>query len=141
MSERLSSSLAHRRFALLLVEAFAALSLLLSAIGLYGVMAYSVAQRTQEIGVRVALGAGPAQVLGLIARESGALLGVGLSLGAFGALGATRLLSGLLFGIGTADPAAFAGAAALLALAAALATWVPARRATGVDPVVALRAE
>ena len=141
MREMLAGSLERRRFALVLVESFAALALLLSALGLYGVMAYTVAQRRHEFGVRMALGATGAQVLRLVARESTAVVGVGLGVGLGGALIAGRLVSGLLFAVNATDPASLAGGAAVLVAACALASWLPARRATRVDPMVALRSE
>ena len=104
-------------------------------------LAYTVAQRTREIGVRMALGARPAQALAPIARESAAVVGAGLVLGFAGALAAARIFAGLLFGVGPSDPSALAAAIAVLATVSLLATLLPARRAARVDPVVALRAE
>ena len=104
-------------------------------------MAYTVAQRRHEFGVRMALGATGAQVLRLVARESTAVVGVGLGVGLGGALIAGRLVSGLLFAVNATDPASLAGGAAVLVAACALASWLPARRATRVDPMVALRSE
>ena len=141
LSDVLAASLSQRAFALRLLHGFAALSLLLAGIGLYGVLAYGVAQRTREIGVRIALGARPAQALGLIARESASMVGAGLALGAAGAIGCSRLFAGLLFGVGPADLLSLFAALAVLALVAAVASFLPARRAASVDPAVALRAE
>jgi putative ABC transport system permease protein len=141
IDEMLSKSLAQRQFALLLLHGFAAVALLLAGLGLYGVLAYAVTQRTREIGVRMALGARPAQALALIARESLYVVGAGLLLGLCGALAAARSFAGLLFGVGPADPLALLAALLVLGAVAALATLLPARRAARVDPAVALRAE
>jgi putative ABC transport system permease protein len=136
-----STSTAQRRFTLLLIAAFAAVALLMAAIGLYGVMAYSVTQRRQEIGIRVALGAQRADVLRLVVGQGLRLVALGLALGLMTALALTRLMKKLLFEISATDPATFAGVALLLALAALLACYIPARRATKVDPMIALRCE
>ena len=141
VGEMLTASLAQRTFALEVLQGFAAVALLLAGLGLYGVLAYAVAQRTREIGVRMALGARPAQALLLVARESVAVVGAGVLLGTVGALASARMITGLLFGIGPADPLALAGAAAVLAAVSLIATLPPARRAALVDPAVALRAE
>ncbi len=141
LSEMLSASLAQRRFALELLHGFAVLALLLAGLGLYGVLAYAVTQRTREIGVRMALGARPAQALALVARESAAVVGTGLVLGFIGALLSARFFAGLLFGVGPADPLALLAAMLVLGAVALAATLVPARRAARVDPAVALRAE
>jgi putative ABC transport system permease protein len=134
-------TLAQRTFALALVQAFAVIAVLLAAIGLYGVLAYSVARRTREIGVRMALGAQKGHVLGLIVRESAAVVGLGALIGGAGALAAGKAAASLLFGIGPLDPVALGAAALVLALVCAVATLLPARRAARVDPAVALRAE
>jgi predicted permease len=141
LSDMLAASLSQRAFAMTLLHGFAALALALAGLGLYGVLAYTVAQRTREIGVRMALGARPAQALALVARESGAVVGVGLLLGLGGALATARLFAGLLFGVGPADPIALTAALVVLGTVAVAATLLPARRAARVDPVVALRAE
>ncbi len=141
VSEMLAASLAQRSFALKLLHGFAALALLLAGLGLYGVLAYTVTQRTREIGVRMALGARPAQALSLVARESAAVVGVGLLLGVAGALATARFFAGLLFGVGPADPLALIAAMLVLGVVALAATLVPARRAALVDPAVSLRAE
>jgi predicted permease len=141
LRDLLAASLAQRRFALGLLGSLASVALVLAAIGLYGVLAYTVAQRTREIGVRMALGANARGVLALILGESARVVGIGLSIGIAAALVSARFISSLLYGIGATDPAAFAASLLVLALAAALASLLPARRATRVDPVIALRAE
>jgi putative ABC transport system permease protein len=134
-------SIARQRFAMTLFAIFSAVALVLAALGLYGVVSYTVVQRTQEIGIRVALGARTADVLGLVLRQGGRLVGLGLAVGLAGALLLTRLLEKLLFGVSAHDPLTFAAIAGLLSLAAALACLLPARRAARVDPMTALRAE
>ena len=129
------------RLAGTLLGAFGVLALLLAAVGIYGVMAYSVAQRTREIGVRMALGAGARELLALIVREGARLTAVGLAIGIIAALGLTRFISSLLYGIRPVDVVSFAGAALILTASAVLACYIPARRAIRVDPVVALRHE
>jgi predicted permease len=134
-------SLAQRTFALALVQAFAAIALVLAAIGLYGVLAYSVARRTREIGVRMALGAQRGHVLRLVIRESAAVVGIGTLIGAAGALAAGKAASGLLYGITPLDPLALGAAILVLATVCGIATFLPARRATRVDPAIALQSE
>ncbi|MBI4664179.1 MAG: ABC transporter permease [Verrucomicrobia bacterium] len=141
MRQVVSSSLVGQRFTLILLASFAATALLLAVIGLYGVMSYLVTQRTKEIGIRVALGAQRRHVLGLVLKRGLLLVSLGLALGLAGALASTRLMSGLLFGITPTDPATFVSVALLLAAIALLACYLPARRATQVDPIVALRYE
>ena len=134
--------LADRRFLLLLVGVFAAAALVLAAVGIYGIVAFSVARRTQEIGIRMALGArARATSCASIVGEGARLAAAGVALGLAGALAITRLVSSLLFGVSATDPATFAGVAALLALVALLASYIPARRAMRLDPNVALRYE
>ena len=125
----------------LLLGAFALVALLLAAVGIYGVIAYVVVQRTHEIGVRVALGAGAGQVIGLIVRQGLAMTAIGLMLGLVGAVRVSRLLESLLVGIGASDPVTLAAAVGLLTAVAALACYIPARRATNIDPLIALRAQ
>jgi predicted permease len=137
----LESSLADRRATMLLLAVFAAFAVLLAAIGLYGVLAYGVRQRVQEIGIRMALGARGADVLWMILGEGMRLTFAGLAFGVAGALALTRLLSGLLFGVPPTDPLTFSSVAALLCGIAFLACWLPARLALRVDPMVALRNE
>lgn len=134
-----SSSLADRRFGMLLLSIFGVAALSLAAIGIFAVMAYTVAQRTQEIGVRIALGAAPGSVRGLVVRRGLRIAGAGVLLGLLGALALTRLLSSMLFGIGSLDPAVYALAVPLLLLVSFLACYLPAFRASRVDPLAALR--
>jgi putative ABC transport system permease protein len=141
MDDIITSSMARPRFAMSLLSAFAAIALLLGAIGIYGVIAYSVSQRTREIGIRMALGATPARAMWLVLRRGAILTAAGLLLGTAAGLGTSRLLTGLLYGVSATDPMTFGAVAMLAGLVATLAAYVPARRATRVDPSVALRAE
>jgi putative ABC transport system permease protein len=134
-------SIAPQRFNVWLFGSFAALALLLAAIGIYGVMAYNVAQRTREIGIRMAMGARRSDVLRLVLTQSILPAATGVFLGLSVALAVTRLMASLLFGLTATDPATFAVVALLLILVALAATYMPARRATQVDPLVALRYE
>jgi putative ABC transport system permease protein len=139
MDEVVGRSIAERRFTMILLAAFATVAVLLAAIGVYGVLAYLVNQRAQEIGVRLAIGAAPADVVRLFLREGAALALAGLIAGLAGALAATHALTTLLFGVTPTDPITFASVAAGLAGVALLATYLPARRAASVDPMRALR--
>jgi putative ABC transport system permease protein len=141
MKKNISASLATRRLTMSLLGAFAALALVLASVGLYGVMALSVAQRTREFGIRLALGAPREDVFRLALGRGLLLVGIGLALGLLGALGAGRALTSLLYNVGSLDPAALLTAIIALAGVALLACWFPARRATRVDPIVALRYE
>ncbi len=141
MQQVVAASVAQRTFVTVLLGAFALLALLLALIGIYGVMSYATAQRTQEIGIRMALGAQKSDVLKLFLRQGLWLTLVGVSVGLAGAFVFTRLLKSLLFGVSVADPLTFGAVAALLLTAALLACWLPARRATQVDPMIALRCE
>jgi putative ABC transport system permease protein len=141
MSEFVSRSLAQRRFTMLLLGGFGGLALLLAAIGIYGVMSYTVAQRTNEIGIRVALGAQSRDVLNLVSREGMLRVGAGLLAGLVVSLALMRILSSQLFAVSAIDPLTFGAVLLLLAGVALLACYVPARRATHVDPLVALRYE
>src|SRR6266498_345756 len=141
LDEYLAASIAAPRFNTTLLGVFAAVALVLTIVGLYGVMSYSVAQRTNEIGIRMALGAQTSDVLSLIVAQGFKLVLAGLAIGLSGAFALTRLISSLLFGVGTRDPLTFAAVAGVLALVAVIACYVPARRATKVDPLIALRYE
>lgn len=136
-----ADSMASNRLRSLLLTVFASIAVLLAAIGIYGVISYSVEQRTREIGIRAALGASRGDLLRLILRGGMLMAGIGLVLGFGGAIGLTRLLANLLFGVGERDPMTIAAVAAILACVALLACYIPARRATKVDPMVALRYE
>jgi len=141
MDEWLSRAVAGPRYRTALFVLFAGLALALSAVGIYGVMSYSVGQRTREIGVRMALGARRLSVLGLVLRQGMGLVLIGVVIGLGGAFALTRIIGSLLFNVGTRDPATFTGVALVLAAVAFIACYVPARRATKVDPMVALRCE
>jgi putative ABC transport system permease protein len=141
MDQRLSESMAPQRFNALLLGVFALAALGLAGVGIFGVLAYSVARRTSEIGVRMALGASRAQVTRLVVGEGLRLCGLGVLLGLAGSVPLTRLLGGVLFGVGPSDPVALASASAALVLVAVLACYIPARRALSVDPMTALRHE
>ena len=141
MEQLVSNSVAQPRLNLSLLVAFAALALVLAAVGVYGVMAYAVTQRTQEFGIRMALGASQAEVLKQVFVEGGRLAALGLGLGIVAALMLTRLMASLLFGVKPSDPLTLAVAAALLGFVALAACYIPARRATRVDPIIALRYE
>jgi putative ABC transport system permease protein len=141
MEELRGSSTARARFNMLLLTIFGCAALLLAAIGIYGLMAYSVHQRTREIGVRLALGAGSPHVRNMIIAEGMVIAGVGIALGFAAALGLARLMASLLFGVVAHDLRVFAAVAALLSAVAFVGVWFPARRAARIDPVIALRAE
>jgi putative ABC transport system permease protein len=141
MQEAAAESVTLRKVSMILLASFAALAVFLALIGLYGVMAYLVNQRTHEIGVRMALGARPLDISKLVLRQGLRLAAVGIGLGVAAALALTRVLTSLLFGVRPHDPGTFAVVAALLAAVALVASYLPARRATKVDPMVALRYE
>ena len=130
----IARSVEERRFYAVIFGLFAALALMLAAIGVYGVMAYGVAQRTREIGIRMALGAATSDVLRLVLRESAPATLIGIVTGLLGALALTRFLRGMLFGLTPLDASTFAGVVLLLSMVATLAALIPARRATRVDP-------
>ena len=141
MDELVALTLGVRRFAAVLLGIFASIALFMAAIGLYGVINYTVTQRTQEIGIRVALGADPTQVLGFIMKQGLRTSLVGVGLGLIAALAAARLISSQLFGVHSFDPPTFALMAAVLVVVATIAAYIPARRATKIDPLEACRYE
>jgi putative ABC transport system permease protein len=138
LDERLEKSLVSRRSPVVLSLGFGVVALLLSALGIYGVLAYLVTQRTKEIGIRIALGSSAAAIFELVLREGLVLIAAGFALGAVGALALQRSLESQLFGVSASDPAVLGGVTLVLALVAALACALPARRATRIDPIVAL---
>jgi ABC-type antimicrobial peptide transport system permease subunit len=140
-AQEMGGWLADRRFLLLLVGLFAVAALVLAAVGIYGVVAFSVTRRTQEIGIRMSLGAQRGNILRLVVGEGARMAAFGVVIGIAASLGVTRLMSSLLFGISSSDPLTFIVVAALLSAVALLASYIPARRALGVDPMVALRYE
>jgi predicted permease len=141
MERLVEESVASRRFSVVLLGGFAGLALFLAAIGIYGVLSYMVARRTREIGVRMALGARPAAVRAMVLGDAMRAVVPGLLIGLVGALALARLLRGLLYGVEPADPVVFAATAALLLAVSLVAAYLPARRATRVDPLLAIRAE
>jgi predicted permease len=141
MDSVIADSVASQRFSMVLLAVFAVLALALAALGIYGVISYVVGQRTHEIGIRMALGAQPRDILRLIFGSGGKLAGLGVAIGLAAALGLTRFMAALLYGIGATDPLTFVGVALLLTVVALSACYVPARCASRVDPNVALRYE
>jgi putative ABC transport system permease protein len=141
MDELLSKAVARPRFTTVSLTIFALLALILAAIGTYAVIAYATEQRSQEIGIRIALGANRASVLRMIVGQGLILIAISLAFGTAGALWLTRFLGTLVYDIGTTDPMTFVGMALLLATIGVLACWLPAQRASGIDPVAAMRAE
>ena len=141
MEELVSTEAAARRFVLELIGAFAAIALVLAAVGIYGVVAYGTRQRTHEIGIRMALGARGQQIIRLVAGQNARFLLAGIVTGAAGALALTRLLAAYLYAVRPTDPLTFMAVSLLLLAVAMIAVYIPARRATKVDPMVALRYE
>jgi len=141
LDEMVGQSVGSQRFLMVLVGIFASLALLLALAGVYGVQSYSVAQQTSEIGVRVALGASRPQILKRVIFQAMRPAFGGVALGLCGAFALSRLMASLLFQVETNDPGTYAGVGALLLVTALLSSWLPARRATKVDPVIAFRAE
>ena len=135
----MSDSLGRHRFVMFLLAAFGAVALLLGSVGIYGVISYAVGQRTSEIGIRMALGARRKDVLRLVLRHGVIVAILGIAIGVAAAFGLTRLMSHLLYGVSATDPLTFAGVAAGLTAVAVAACYLPARRATRVDPMIALR--
>ncbi|HEX8185053.1 MAG TPA: FtsX-like permease family protein, partial [Blastocatellia bacterium] len=141
MEQILRDSIAQPRFSTLLLGIFAALALTLAAVGIYGVMSYSTALRTREIGIRMALGAKQNDVMGMVLRQGLKLASLGIALGLIGAFAMSRVMASLLYGVSTTDPITYIAVSLILASVALLACFLPARRATRVDPMVALRYE
>ena len=141
MDSLVSDATSRSGFTMLLLVLAALTALLLGSIGIYGVISYGVSQRTQEIGVRIALGAPASQVSGMVVKQGAIVAGIGLGAGLVAALGLTRLMEALLFEVSPTDPPTFGLVVVLLLAISLLASWIPARRAAGVDPMIALRAE
>jgi putative ABC transport system permease protein len=141
IEQLLSTSVAPRKFNMMLLGIFAGVALVLAAVGLYGVMSYSVSWRTQEIGIRMALGAKRTDVLRMVVRQGMMMTLIGLAFGLVGVIALSRVMVGLLYGVSPTDPLTFTGVSIVLLLVALLACLIPARRATRVDPIVALRSE
>ena len=141
MEQAISASVAPRRFSMMLIGLFAALALMLTAVGIYGVVSFSVSQQTREIGIRIALGAPRRTVLGHVLRQGTVVALVGIAIGLAGSFGLTRLIANQLFGVSATDPTTFVIVATLLMLVTLTACYLPARRATKVDPMAALRHE
>jgi putative ABC transport system permease protein len=141
LEEIVGNSISTQRLAMILLTVFAGLALVLSAIGIYGVISYLTGQRTHEIGVRVALGASNIDVLRMILGQGMKLALIGMAIGIIAALGLTRLISKLVYGVGAFDPITFAGVTIILTAVALLSCYIPARRAMRVDPMIALRYE
>jgi ABC-type antimicrobial peptide transport system permease subunit len=141
MTDAIAGSLAQRRFSLMVLGAFAGTALLLALIGIYGVVSYFVSQRTNEIGVRIALGAQARDILADVLGEGGRLGAIGVAIGLAGAAALTRLMASMLFGVSTTDVVTFASAGGLVFALTMIACYVPARRAVRIDPMAALRCE
>jgi putative ABC transport system permease protein len=141
MTDALAESVSQPRFYAILLASFAAIAVIIAALGVYGVISYTVSQRTRELGIRIALGAQRQRVLGLVIRQGMALTLFGVLVGLVAAYGLTRVIASMLFGVAAADPATFAGVAVIFLIIAWLASYLPARRAASVDPIIAMRAE
>lgn len=141
MKQLVRDSVSTRRITLIVLGTFSALALVLASIGIYGVISYAVAQRTHEIGIRIALGAQPRDVLFMVIAQGGKMAGAGILIGIGVSLGLSRLMTTLLFSVSSADPATLAATIVVLALMAMLASYIPARRTLRVDPMSALRCE
>jgi putative ABC transport system permease protein len=141
MDRVIADSTTRENFNMLLLTVFAAVALVLAAVGIYGLMSYAVEQRTQEIGIRMALGAGQGNMMKLILGQGMLLAAIGIAIGLAAAYGLTRVLAGLLFGVKATDPLTFSLVAVILATVALIAAFIPARRATRIDPILALRNE
>jgi putative ABC transport system permease protein len=141
MEERVSSSVGRQRFYATLIAIFAAVALILSAVGLYGVIAYAVSQRTHELGVRVALGATASGLSRMVISEGLVLTAIGIAIGIAGSFAAGRLIATLLFGVNAFDPLTIGGVVIVLIVVATMASWLPARRAARADPLVAMRGD
>ena len=141
MRELVGNALAPYRFALILIAIFAGVAVLLATVGLYGVISYSVSQRTREIGIRIAFGAARPTIMRLVLRQGLVLTGVGVILGVIGAVGLTRVISNMLVGVAPTDPLTFSAVAVALFAVGVAGSYVPARRALRVDPMEALRSE
>jgi len=141
MDHLVADSMAHPRFCMVLFTLFGGVALVLATVGVYGLTAYSVSQRSHELAIRTALGARPASVIGLVLRTGIRLAEIGIGVGLAGVLAVGRLLRALLFDVSPADPLTLSAAALLLGAVALAASWIPARRATGVAPLIALRQE
>jgi putative ABC transport system permease protein len=141
MTDRMSGSMARQRFSTIMLGAFAVFALVLAAVGVYGVMSYLVSQGTHDIGVRMALGARRSSILGMVVRQGLELTGAGIVIGLVGAAVLTRVMASLLFGVNALDLLTFSTVPVILAATAALACYLPALRATRVNPVIALREE
>jgi putative ABC transport system permease protein len=141
LTSLVDGSMSADRFSMVLLAAFGVLALILAAVGVYSVISYSVLQRTSEIGIRIALGAGRGRIFAMVLGECGRLVGVGIVIGLVATLATTRLMTRFLYGIEPTDPLTFIAVSMLLVTTAFLACYMPARRATNVDPMIALRCE